>query len=174
MHAYNFGNLKAGRGYIRRPGAYHCYYKCGETIRGKDVRFKPPHEQCRFRAHATALEGAIAYVAFLALDTNGNGTNIYAKAWDALEDGDAEKFATEAKRVGYFTAGLEHYLADLLPMHRKFTSWLDARRDVGGTEEPSHSPMTNADLDNALVMLTVTDEDWEDIRRKRDEEIRNG
>lgn len=172
MHCYNFGHIKASRNHIRRPGALHCYYACGETIKGKDVRFKPPHDQTRFRAYKTALEGAMAYVAFLALDTNGDGRNLYGKAWAAIESGDVRLFATEAKKSGYFSAGLERYLADLAPMHKKFTAWLDLRRaDEPVQDDQAHSPMTDADLDNALVMLSLMDDDWARNRKERDEEI---
>lgn len=119
----NFGNKKASLSYT----GLHQYYPPGavnELIDDDLVWFDPPHPQTRFRAYATARDGAIAYVRFLGIDTNGGG-NRYQRAWDAAVSGDAEAFARQLSRLGYCTANTEPYVRGVVALAAEYTTALD-------------------------------------------------
>lgn len=72
------------------------------------VTFQPPHPQTRFRAYDSLEAGAKDWVAFL--DRLGTKN---PQLRDALESGDAEAYARELKRSGYFTASSSAYARGL-------------------------------------------------------------
>lgn len=95
----NWGNVKMP------PTADGTYtqFRCNEVIGGKVMWFDPPHPQCNFRAFATASEGAIEQVRFLAERPR------YAEAWRRCLAGDPAGFVRALHAAGYFTAALEPY-----------------------------------------------------------------
>jgi peptidoglycan hydrolase-like protein with peptidoglycan-binding domain len=116
---FNFGNVKAGKGWR----GLKTMFRCSEIIGGKEVWFDPPHVQTHFRAFASAADGAVDVVRFLAVDSDGDGHNRYAASWSAAVAGDAEAFALELGRAGYYTAskdlyvrGVKRLFATMLPV----------------------------------------------------------
>lgn len=106
LHWFNFGNEKASPSY---RGKY-TMYRCNEVINGHLQWFDPPHPQTWFRAFDTAAEGAAEHVRFLATDSDGDGKNIYAPAWQAVLAGNPEAFVRAMKTAGYFTGNVEAYV----------------------------------------------------------------
>lgn len=171
---HNFGNQKASASY---RGSI-CFFRCNEVIKGKLKWFDPPHPQTRFRAYATPELGASDYIAFLAVDTNGDGRNRYAATWAAAEVGDPLRFTQEAKAAGYFTADLARYTKAMVSLFGEFYRWLE---HVGGLpmiqlpleEEPEErSAASEADLDIQIPWLGLSDDDWTNMRAERDRAIR--
>lgn len=112
---YNFGNI---RGQAPPPGGWTSF-RAGEIIDGKEVFLEPgPHN--KFRAYATAEDGARGFVEFLGVDSNGDGHNRYGKAWKAALEGDPEKFSLELANAGYYTANPTRYTKTLLALFRQF------------------------------------------------------
>lgn len=133
IYCFNWGNIKASPSY---QGSY-CCIELNEVLGGKVVWFAPSgriahkggpaiaefstvppgHPQTRMRAHATAAEGAKAYVDFVA---GGR----YAAAWQRLLAGDAVGYATMLRQAGYYTAPLADYLKGVVSLQREFISKL--------------------------------------------------
>jgi peptidoglycan hydrolase-like protein with peptidoglycan-binding domain len=116
---FNFGNVKAGAGWR----GLKTMFRCNEVIKGKVLWFDPPHPQTHFRAFANAADGAVDVVRFLAVDSDGDGYNRYAKSWSAAVAGDPERFAIELGNAGYYTAnqatyvrGVKQIFASMLPV----------------------------------------------------------
>lgn len=105
LHWWCFGNVKASP---KWPGKY-CMYRCNEVIDGVVRWFDPPHPQTWFRAYDSAAEGAEAHVRFLAEDSDHDGKNYYAPAWERLLAGDADGFVRALSRLGYFTGPVDAY-----------------------------------------------------------------
>jgi hypothetical protein len=119
IHRSNWGNVKAGTGYV---GQYTAF-ACNEVLNGQVVWFSPYgrldkkggvviaeaysaepwHPQTRFRAYANEYDGAYEYVDFIA-------TGRYKVAWARLLSGDVTGFVHELKLAGYFTADESLYL----------------------------------------------------------------
>lgn len=112
----NFGNKKAGRGYISVAGNHHQYFRCNERLpdpndggKLKYFWFDPTHAQTRFRAYLTAAQGLEAQVRFLGTASNPARGNRYQAAWDAARAGDPAGYCDELAKARYFTAGLGPY-----------------------------------------------------------------
>lgn len=106
LHWWNFGNEKASPSWT---GLY-CMYRCNEVINGVLHWFDPPHPQTWFRAFSSAEDGAAEHLAFLAVDSNHDGKNIYATAWARFEAGDPEGAVRAMKIAHYFTGNVEAYV----------------------------------------------------------------
>jgi len=136
---FNFGNVKCSATY---PGNYCCIL-LNEVLNGRVVWFDPTgeltanpskggklmgppmavpdgHPQTRMRAFATADEGALAYVRFVA---GGR----YAAAWELLLKGDANGYVHALKMAGYFTADEATYARTTLSLQREFIAKLAGR-----------------------------------------------
>lgn len=107
IHRYNFGNVKISPSWT---GLYTTFL-CGEVINGKDVVYSPEDDQwqnppghpaTRFRAFASASQGAEDHLNFLKRDR-------YAKAWELAQRGDPIGFAHALHDAGYFTAPVSRY-----------------------------------------------------------------
>jgi hypothetical protein len=138
IHAYNWGNIKAGESFV---GMFTCF-ACGEelaegscwfepngTIKNltkgtvtKPVAFDVPpgHPQTRFRAYANRFDGAFEYVEFV---KGGR----YASAWLALLAGDAAGYVHQLKLKGYFTAAEAPYTAGVVSLQREFIGKLNGQ-----------------------------------------------
>jgi hypothetical protein len=161
IHCFNFGNIKASSYY---RGLY-CRFRCNEVINGKIEWFDPPHPQTNFRAYETAEAGALDYMRFLAVDTNGDGYNRYAKVWRAIveadgDDADVFTFVRELKRAGYFTASESLYYdggngsGGVLALYRQY---LPHVQSVMGAARPN--PGAAPDLDDLNARITAL-ENW--------------
>jgi hypothetical protein len=126
MHGFNVGNAKS------HPGDDYdwAFFECGENltaseaaryvredpdhvyIRGHapdgkfDVRFKPKHPMCRFRAFKSLLEGVVDYLLLL--------HRRFALAWPDLMIGDPRGFSHHLKVQGYYTADEATYTQTLV------------------------------------------------------------
>lgn len=138
-YCYNFGNIKAGASWQ----GDHCFYFADESVSraqadaalrlraprtdgklGDNVTLRtlpndravvtlyPDHPWCRFRAFTGIDAGAEDYLGFL--------NRRYARAWSAVEAGDAEGFVRKLKEQGYFTADLDRYLSSVLSVMRRY------------------------------------------------------
>ena len=116
FHCYNWGNIKS------KPddGHYWTMFPCSEIINGREIRFVPPHDQCKFRAYMSATEGAVDYLKFLQKSR-------YKKALEYLKQGDVIRYTTALSVGGYFTASLTKYLA---AMTRLSDEWLRKAVDL--------------------------------------------
>lgn len=116
FHCYNWGNIKS------RPddGFYWTMFRCSEVINGVNTFFDPPHDQCKFKAYKTAIEGAEDYINFLSKRKR------YVAAWAALLEGNPEKYSHELKIAGYYTANEALYTKGVISLtnefHRKYDS----------------------------------------------------
>lgn len=167
---HNFGNQKASANYRGNV----CFFRCNEVLNGKIEWFDPPHPQTRFRAYPTPEAGAADYIRFLAVDTNGDGHNRYAKTWAAAERGDPEAFTVEAKRAGYFTASLALYQKAMLSLFAEFRAWLDEGYMPAAPqadEPPKRSPASDPDLELVLPMLPF-EPDWDAMHDERTRAVR--
>ena len=99
MWNFNWGNVKMPS---TADGDY-CQFRCNEIIGGKVVWFDPPHPQTSFRAYASAADGAIEQVKFLAERPR------YAEAWRRCISGDSAGFVRALASAGYFTANVDAY-----------------------------------------------------------------
>ena len=111
---YNWGNIKASASY----DGYIQFFECSEIINGREIFFKPPHPQCRFRAYLTPTDGAVDYIHFL------TGSR-YAKALVQLKAGKVVEYTTELKKAGYFTANLTKYILAMKSLYSEFMKKLD-------------------------------------------------
>jgi hypothetical protein len=192
IHRFNWGNVKASQ---RWAGQYTCF-RCNEVIDGAVRWFSPEgaerpkgtiiepfyevppgHPQTRFCAFETAAVGAVHFIRFLAVDTDGDGRNRYAAAWVAAMRGDAEAYCIELRKAGYYTADLDPYLRGVRLMTKEFGEWL--RGKPGVLEEPEQEEVkrcigeccrTEIDIDSIPFYWTDW---WEESRRLRDEAIRD-
>lgn len=107
IHRYNFANQKVSASWT---GLYTTF-TCNELIGGKLQWFAPEdsqwqnppgHPQTRFRAFASAPQGAQEHLNFLKRDR-------YAKAWELAQRGDPIGFAHALHDAGYFTAAVGPY-----------------------------------------------------------------
>lgn len=136
IYCHNWGNIRPS---ATDSGLYTCFPICNEilsdmkihwyapegevvsrsnrTVMGARYETPPGHPMSRFKAWASAAEGAEAYVKFVA---GGR----YAAAWTLLLAGDAAGYVTELKRKGYFTGPLQDYLSSVVSMQREFISKL--------------------------------------------------
>jgi len=144
MYGWCWGNIKASLSY---EGLYQCY-PCNEVIKGQIVWFSPRgrlsgkggavvaepyedppgHPQTRFRAYASAYDGAYDYVRFQASLVR------YERAWQRLLDGDVEGYVRSLSAAGYFTAPVETYLKTVRSLYSEFT------RKLAGLE-PAQEPL---------------------------------
>lgn len=115
MHNGNWGNIKS------RPtdGHYWTMYECDEIINGRRIVFKPPHDQCKFRAYLTPTDGAEDYIKFL------TGSR-YAKALAQLKAGNVVEYTTALKTAGYFTADLNRYVIGMKALYHEFMFKMDS------------------------------------------------
>jgi hypothetical protein len=113
MHNGNWGNIKS------RPtdGHYWTMFECDEIISGRRIVFKPPHDQCKFRAYLTPTDGAEDYIKFL------TGAR-YSKALVQLKAGKVAEYTIALKTAGYFTANLDRYVAGMKSLYNEFTKKL--------------------------------------------------
>jgi len=119
LHWYNFGNEKASSSY---RGKY-CMYRCSEIDEhGHEIWYDPPHPTTWFRAFEPAAEGASEHVNFLACDSDGDGKNIYAQAWNMCLACDADGFVRAMKRAGYFTGNVDAYARATVSISAKIES----------------------------------------------------
>lgn len=123
---WNLGNVKSREG----DGRDFVFFECGEEVplelaleeqkkhpnlilfsgksylrngkRTQSVKVLPEHPWSRFRAFDTLEEGVLDYISVLRLPR-------YAKAWEALEEGDLTRFSDELGKGGYFTASPAKY-----------------------------------------------------------------
>jgi len=110
LRNHNWGNIK------RRLGLKYTSYEAGEILQGKHQMFYPYHPQTFFAAWGTPLEGAEAYIDFLA-----NPKSRYAKAWhEVVNSGDPVKYTYELHKAGYFTAKLEVYTRGMVRLTSEF------------------------------------------------------
>jgi hypothetical protein len=176
MRNFNVGHLKAS---TRYPGK-HAYYACDEVYPSGLRKFEPPAPQCRFRAYPSLLAGVTEYVKFLAIDTNGNGRNKYAKAWAALMAEQPEVFANELAAAGYFTANLETYRHGLVALFNQFMTDPTIHMLRVAPEAPTTMPPTDVDAKQQLhdplyqrvqALLANVDVDWDEYIEARDEEM---
>jgi hypothetical protein len=127
MWDYNLGNAKSDG----KEGDW-CFFPCGENLQNAeakrylanspdlvflapgqnpdaailDVRFKPEHPMCRFRAFTSLAGGVRDHLAMLQHD--------FAAAWPALTRGDTEGYVKALKAHGYFTAPLAQYMGSVV------------------------------------------------------------
>jgi hypothetical protein len=150
MWCWNFGNI---RGSFR--GAWTSF-RAGEIVDGREI-FLEAGPANKFRAYASAAEGAEDFVRFLGTATRPGQSNRYASAWAAALRGDAMTFALELGRAGYYTASREKYAATvraLVDVMRatcaEITSTgdeLDAASSVDERDTWHESPELRAEID---------------------------
>lgn len=148
----------AGVPYVMLPNTW-------EIIGGRKVVFQPPDPQTWFRYFGTLAEGMRHHVAFLRAR--------YRLAWHALVSGDPTLFASELKRLGYFTASLEAYAGAMRHLHAEWMRTVDYEGPLVAVEpnEPMggivHGDVVDwnnaqretdrrAKLDEAFAMLSLT------------------
>lgn len=108
LHFNNWGNIK------KLPGIRYTSFKCNEVINGKLQWFYSYHPQTFFAAWESHLDGASAYLSFLA------NRSRYARAWEQIKAGDAVQYCTELKKAGYFTADLGQYTRGVVSLTNEF------------------------------------------------------
>jgi hypothetical protein len=109
MYNYNLGNVKS----LPNDGHYWTMYKCSEILKGKEVFFEPPHDQCKFKAHKSLIEGAEFHIAFL-------NKPRYKTALDLAINKNVIGYTTELKRAGYFTANLSLYTNAMSSLYKEY------------------------------------------------------
>jgi hypothetical protein len=133
MWNFNWGNIKASDKY---EGAFTCITlnevfpagvtwfapegqlsRKGGTVIGAHYPVPDGHPQTRMRAHASAAEGALAYVRFVA---GGR----YSAAWKLLLAGDAAGYVHALKQAGYFTADEETYKCSVVSLQKELVTKL--------------------------------------------------
>ena len=134
MHNGNWGNIKS------RPtdGRYWTMYACDEIINGHRIVFKPPHDQCKFRAYLTPTDGAEDYIRFL-------GGARYSRALAQLKAGKVEGYTTALKSAGYFTADLTRYLVAMKALFHEFMFKMDSLLAWEPPKPPEPDPESNGD-----------------------------
>lgn len=140
MHNGNWGNIKS------RPndGRYWTMFECGEIINGKEVIFKPPHDQCKFRAYLTPIDGAEDYIKFLK-------TTRYTKALAQLQNGKVAEYTTELKKAGYFTANLRRYISTMTKLYNEFMRKMNSLLAWAPPEpEPEPEPVQSTKADTII------------------------
>lgn len=155
----NFGNIKAADSY----GGFVQFYRCNEIINGKVQWFDPPHPQTRFRAYASASDGAEDYFRFIA------GRKRYALAHAAMLRGDPVEYVRELKRAGYFTAHEEPYRKAVVSLVNTYRPYADREllEAVVPDPEPDESEEHSAFSDDDFQTIWM-DPDWQSIRADRD------
>jgi len=108
LHHFNWGNAK------KIAGQKYTSFKCSEILNGKEVFFEPYHLQTLFAAWDTPLEGAIAYIKFLANRTR------YKKAWAQLLAGNTINYSIALHDAGYYTANVTTYTKGVLSLTGEF------------------------------------------------------
>lgn len=115
MYNYNLGNVKS----LPNDGHYWTMYKCSEILKGKEVFFEPPHDQCKFKAHKSLIEGAEFHLAFL-------NKPRYKAALNIALNKDVVAYTTELKRSGYFTANLPLYINAMSSLYKEYLKKIDS------------------------------------------------
>lgn len=139
---WNLGNVKSRDG----DGRCWTFYRCSEILDGKEVFFDRPSPQARFRAFQTLAEGAIDHVSFLAQSSR------YAGAWAEVVAGRPREFVRALKAAGYFTAAEQPYEDSVA---RIFDGFIAREFEV----PPDDPPMTDAERDRILALVTATSND---------------
>lgn len=134
---WNLGNCKCPD---NEPGQFTAI-ELNEVLGGKVVWFSPHgrlsgkggvvvaepwdsepwHPQTRMRALAGPTDAGFFYVDFVA------GRKRYAKAWQALLAGNAEAYAVELGRSGYYTAPIPVYAAQVVKLAQQSKAKLEGR-----------------------------------------------
>jgi hypothetical protein len=169
LHWHNFGNVKSGPNY----DGFYCQFRCNEIIDGVVRWFVPPHPQTNFRAYLTANDGAEAHMRFL------QALKRYALAWGEAERGDPDAFVVALKQAGYFTAMLEPYRKAVKSLWGEFMRVIrdndldevELMLPPAQPEEPTHSPMSDADMAERLPLVYL-EVDWDELRAARDKAVR--
>lgn len=151
LHWWNFGNEKASASW---PGSY-CMYRCNEVLEGVLRWFDPPHPQTWFRAFASAEEGAAEHLAFLAVDSNHDGKNIYAVAWARFEAGDPEGAVRAMKAARYFTGNVEAYVRAVVSITNQIEAM--AQRVIDGEHHTElGDALSEADRERIAGLVALT------------------
>jgi len=105
QYNWNLGNIKAFDD--KNPNTvikYHMLNNVWEIGKdGKKYVYNPPDPQTWFRAFDSLDDGAEFYILFLK-------NNRYKVCWEAILNGDPEKFAILLKQQGYYTANVNDYI----------------------------------------------------------------
>lgn len=134
---WNIGNVKhvAGDGhdYVMLPSTW-------EIVGGKRVTFQPPDPQTWFRAYGSLDDAMVEHVAFL--------RRKYAPAWNAVESGEPERFASLLKAHGYYTGSEADYRRALSSLHAEWmlqTAYDNAAAALAPTEPVPGAPIVEED-----------------------------
>lgn len=144
MHNWNFGNVKASASWA---GLFTCF-RCNEIINGKVEWFNPSdggysvppgHPQTRFRAFTSLETGLVSHLTFLT-------TKRYIKALDEALRGDPNKFCSELKSAGYFTAALAPYVRAVSSLFDEYLPAVHAYHNLS-MKSLSDKPSSGADIE---------------------------
>lgn len=150
MHNFNFGNIRG-----TFEGRWTSF-RASEIVDGKEV-FLDPGEDNKFRAYPDAAAGARDFIRFLAVDTNGDGSNRYERAWQAVLDGFPRGFVACLARAGYFTASERLYYDGLRALYDQFLPLCQESLETR-TEPPESGPPEDriAELERRVSDLEQT------------------
>jgi hypothetical protein len=158
----NWGNIK------KKPQWKYTSYEAGEILQGKHQMFYPYHPQTHFAAWDTPLEGAEAYIDFLA-----NPKSRYHKAWAVVvNSGDPVKYTYELHKAGYFTAKLEVYTRGMVRLTSEFKRKADklmAWEPEVVEPEPIPEPEPKPDSDPIIVKPDPVKEEPEPLVETEEE-----
>lgn len=139
MMSNNWGNMK------KLPNIKYTSYKCNEVINGKVEWFEPYHPQTFFAAWEDHLEGASAYINFIANRPR------YSKCWEQIKLGNPAQYCSELKKAGYYTASEDLYTRGVVSLVNEFkkksSTLLAWKPEIAKIEEPDLIPLVYPDLD---------------------------
>jgi len=120
-----------------------------EMINGKKEIFNPPHPQTWFRSFKSLKHGLIHHLQFLSQKR-------FAKAWQAVKNGNPIEFAVKLKEQRYYTDSIENYSKAL---QRHFDKFMKNSMFEQALNESKKESNVDDDITEPFIPITVSFEE---------------